>query len=673
MKKLSLLALLLIIQVGFAQDFRFGKVSKEELMETAHPMFPEANAAILYKYQNVKFIYMTGSGFVQEDEVRMRIKIYNKDGFDYATKLVKIYTNSEGSSSNDEKIIGLKGVTYTLANGKIDEDKLRKDGIFEEQSNKYWKTTKFTMPNIQEGCVIEFEYTVQRQNLGIEDLELQELIPINKLDFKIKTPEYFKYKALLNPRAAYVPKLDISKDRGQVNVTSKINVGSISVPRTKFETSKLEYEIDVISAELTDIPPLIDETYVDNLSNYQTKLIMELDVIKYPNELAQPLSTTWEKVTKIIYDDQEFGAQLNKSGYYDNDLDLLLNDAKNDQQKVAVIFDHVKSKVKWNGFHGYFTDEGVNKAYKGGTGNSADINLMLISMLRYAGFDANPILISTKSNGVPLLPTRSGFNYVICGLLVGDSSILLDATLKNTTANILPIKSLNWLGRLIRKDGSSDWIDMIPKMQSKEIVALNVKLSSDLSATGKVRSQFTDYQAFRVRDKYDNFSDAQIIESLEKNKGGIVISNLENENMKDVSNPILQSYEYTYSNAMEEIGGKLYFSPMLFLTPKENPFKLDHRNYPIDYVYPIADKYMVNIMIPEGYIVETLPESVKSQFNGTDGEFTYLSKVNGSYIQFTISLDLNKTIILPTEYEQFKEFYQQMIEKETEKVVLTKV
>jgi hypothetical protein len=124
---------------------------------------------------------------------------------------------------------------------------------------------------------------------------------------------------------------------------------------------------------------------------------------------------------------------------------------------------------------------------------------------------------------------------------------------------------------------------------------------------------------------------------------------------------------------MEDIGGSLYVTPLLFLASEENPFKEDTRAYPIDFVYPIADKYIVNVMLPEGYTVESLPESVKYQFNGVDGEFTYLAKLNGNFIQFIVSLDLNKTLILPEEYEQFKEFYQLMIEKQTEQVVLKKI
>lgn len=114
MKNLFMLAFLLMVShLNIAQDFRFGKVSKEELMETSHPDFPEANASVLYKRQNIRFVFRQGEGFVQENEVFERIKIYNKEGFDLATHLIRMYSNSEGSTANDEHIYGLKGVTYT--------------------------------------------------------------------------------------------------------------------------------------------------------------------------------------------------------------------------------------------------------------------------------------------------------------------------------------------------------------------------------------------------------------------------------------------------------------------------------------------------------------------------------------------------------------------------------
>ena len=74
-------------------------------------------------------------------------------------------------------------------------------------------------------------------------------------------------------------------------------------------------------------------------------------------------------------------------------------------------FNFLKSKVKWNGFYGKYTDKGVRKAYKDRVGNVAEINLILTSMLRFAGLNANPVLVSSRGNGIPIFPTTNGFDY----------------------------------------------------------------------------------------------------------------------------------------------------------------------------------------------------------------------------------------------------------------------
>jgi hypothetical protein len=665
--------LLFIGQLTYCQNYKFGKVSEEELLETQHPEYPEATAAILYKKQKIMFDYIQGKGFIQSTEIQERIKIYNKEGFDYATKMISLYDGA--SSASSEKLIGLKAYTYNIEGGKIIKDKLKNSDVFDEDTNKYRKTTKFTMPNLKEGCVIELEYTIESQLFSIDDIAFQQMIPTKNFELSLNTPEYLIYKTFLNPRATYIPQLTETKKRRSVTITSRERSQSRGGGLANYSSSKIDFNDNVVEANLSNIPPLKDENYVDNLANYQSRLLVELERIELPNQPIEYLSTTWEKVTNTIYDDSDFGDQLSKNNYFKKDLETLMSTKPTDDkiEKVSMILDFVKSKVKWNEYYGYTAEQGVSKAYKDGVGNSADINLMLTSMLRYAGMDANPVLVSTKNNGIPLVPTRSGFNYVISAVNVDGKIILIDATRKHSTIDILPTNTLNWLGRLIKEDGSSDWINLIPEVSSSEMVSLNAKLETDLSINGKIRHQYTNYQANRLRNKYDGYGDEKVIETLEKDKGLIEISDLNLSQINEVDKPVLLSYDFNIDEAIEDVGGDLYLKPMLFLASKENPFKQDTRIYPIDFVYPISDKYMVNMMIPEGYELDVLPESVKYQFNGSDGVFTYMANKNGSYIQFVITFELNKTLILPTEYKQFKEFYQLMIEKQNEQIVLKKI
>ncbi|RIA10650.1 transglutaminase superfamily protein [Flavobacteriaceae bacterium MAR_2010_72] len=673
MKHLFLSAFLVLSCYALdAQNFKFGKVSEEELKEKVHPLDSSANAAVLYKKETVRFDYIQGDGFVQKREVHERIKIYNKEGFDWATRKIRLYNRS---NSNSENLQSLKGYTYNLVDGKIEEDKLKRDGMFEEVANKYWKYESFTLPNIKEGCVVEFEYEIVSPYLSIDDIEFQYTIPINQFEVSVKTPEYFIYNKLLNPRSSYIPKLIESTANRSINYsTNSRSISNFSIEnKSNISQSKIDYKENIINSQESNIPALKNEPLIDNLDNYRAKLILEHTATKYPNEPIKSFSSSWDEVTKSIYDSPDFGNQLDRSGYYDDDINALLAGETNNLKKTFLIYEFVKSKVKWNNFVGFTSDIGVRTAYKEGAGNSADINLMLVSMLRYAGIKANPVLVSTKNNGIPLFPTRQGFNYVICLVETPEFNALLDATERYSTINTLPLRALNWQGRVIRENGSSDWINLTPTVNSSEMISLNVKINPDLTIEGTVRSQTTNYLAMRFRDRFVNLNPDEYIKYLEKDKGELVITDLEIENAQLAAEPVKVNYKYTLGGGIEEIGDKLYFSPLLFLTTKENPFKEDKRDFPIDLNHPISDKYMINIMLPEGYKVEYLPKNEKFQFNGEIGEFSYLAIENGKFLQLSVNFAINTSLVLSSDYEYFKNFYGMLVEKQSEKIILSKI
>lgn len=98
-------------------------------------------------------------------------------------------------------------------------------------------------------------------------------------------------------------------------------------------------------------------------------------------------------------------------------------------------------------------------------------------MLNYAKLNASPILLSTRSNGIPIFPSRNGFNYVIAGVELSNGSVvLLDATNKNAVPNIIPENALNWFGRLVRKNGTSEMVDLYPKKVSLETISILAEL-----------------------------------------------------------------------------------------------------------------------------------------------------------------------------------------------------
>ena len=219
------------------------------------------------------------------------------------------------------------------------------------------------------------------------------------------------------------------------------------------------------------------------------------------NEKPKQISTTWEAVVMSIYKDDKFGKEIKEFDYFMHDLKLVINNKKEPTDRINAVFNYLKSNMNWNENYGYYAKKGVKKAYQEKSGNAAEINFILLSMLKMAGIEAYPVLISTRENSVANFPNKSTFNYVIVAAEIDGKKSLLDASHKLTAPNILPLNVLNWNGRLIKKDGSSEEIQLDPTQQSKEIYSLIVKINPDGKMNGQARIQRTDYDAYSFREE----------------------------------------------------------------------------------------------------------------------------------------------------------------------------
>ncbi|MBP0903094.1 DUF3857 domain-containing protein [Mariniflexile gromovii] len=649
----------------FAQNFDFGKVSKEELEEKFNPLDSSANATYLYKFRKTYFEYRQEKGFVLVTEIHERVKIYNQQGFEYTTNKVNLYK----SGGDEEEVSSLKASTYILNEGKIEETKLKNDGIFKTELSKYFDETKFTMPNVKEGCVVEYKYKIYSPFFwNVDDFIFQEDIPIKKLDATFSAPEYYKFKANTKGFLSVTPKMSKKNDRITFNNKTRHVSGN-----TEFSTSNVDYYANVYEFSLSDIPALKDEPYVNNINNYRSAINYELSYTDFPQTPMKYYSTTWEDVVKSIYDNPNFGSELNKSGYYEKEIDEIIGTISDPVQRTSLIFDFVKNKVKWNGYYGYYTNEGVKKAYKDQVGNVAEINLMLTSMLRYAGLKAFPVLVSTRQNGVPLFPTREGYNYVVSYVKLPDGIILLDATNKYCTPNTLPFRALNWQGRVIAEHGGSELIDLYPKEPSKNTISMLAAISENGTLNGSYRGIKYNHDALSYREKYNDAKKEDFLEKLENKYGGMEISDFDIKNDFDISKPIVESYKFLKESQADVIGNKLYFSPLFFLKTSENPFKLEKREFPVDFGYPSSTKYLINIDLPEGYKVESAPTPVVLALPDNLGSFKYNLLASDTKIQLVIDVEINQSIISPIYYDALKAYFSSLVEKEAEQIVLTKV
>lgn len=650
----------------YAQDVEFGDISKEMLQQEKHLNDPEASAAVLYEKTYITTRYIQGQGFQLETNIHRRIKIYTKEGFEKANHSILLYKDR----GENERVSGLKAFTYNLENGKIEKAKLRKEGIFTENRSENWEIEKLTMPNVKEGSIVEYKYKVVSpywQN--VNEIYFQYDIPVDHIEVVFEAHNYFTYKKHYKGYFRLEPKEEIRS--GKIRLTSKSK--SWAGNRTSVSEDEIDFDYKISRFELKNVPALKDENFVSNIENYRSAVKFELAQVQMPNDIPQYLTKTWDDVVKTIYRSEYFGGQLAKTSYFENDVDELTAGVSDDMKKAAMIYNFIRDKVKWNGNYGKYTDVGVRKAYKENTGNVAEMNLILTAMLRHAGLNANPVILSSRNHGIKMFPTLDGFNYVIAAIEVENAVILLDATNYYGEPNVLPMRALNWSGKLIRKDGSWSDISLMPRTAAMRVTSINVTLNENGDIEGKQRTQFTSHNALGFREVYAKADKEDYLEKLENNIGDIEIDEHDVKNLKKIGKPVLESYAFTKESQAEVIGDKIYFSPLFFLATSENIFKAEERVYPIDFGYPWKRKIMMNIKLPEGYEVESLPEATAVRLPENLGLYTFNISKTPMGISVVMSKEINSSIITPDKYSALREFYKVLVEKEQEKVVLKKI
>ncbi len=661
---LLLITALFITSNITAQEVKFGKVTKKELEEKFYPNDTAADAAVLYKKRRTYYGYNSSNGWVVKTEVHERLKLYNKDGFENATKKIRLYTQG----GNDEKI-SIKAYTYNLEGGKIVKTKLEKNGIFREEVSENWISKNFTLPNLKDGSIIEWRYTITSPyNWSISDVICQYNIPIKYLDAKIQIPEYFVFKHLAS--RFYPITVNTSRVSKSYTFTYKTSDGPV---REKSNTGEKRINENVHEITLKNIPALSKEPYVNNINNYRAKINFEITAYRPSNGTPKFYNSTWQDVTKTIYESQYFGDQLNKKNHYKDDLINITTGMTSQNEKVVAIFQFVKSKIKWNEEYGkYVSIGGIKKAYREGVGNVAEINLTLVSMLKEAGINANPILVSTRAHGIPLFPTKNGYNYVIAGVETQNGVTLLDATEKYSTINVLPLRALNWEGRLIREHGSSTTVSLYPNKYNTKKIILMGKIDSEGTLTGMLKTTYNNLNALQYRDNYASLAEDDLISKIENKNNAIEIEKIRLNNKNDLSKPVIEMVKFTRDNQVDIIGDKMYISPLLFLTTSENPFKQEERLFPIDYGSAWKNEISIVLQIPEGYTIASKPEKFSLALPKNLGSYFLKTEVTGNKINVTSQTKINAAIIGANHYKTLKELYEQVIEKQLEKIVLVK-
>ena len=653
---------------------RLGRIEKSGLETDYSKDFPDANAIVLFDFGNVFFEYNSQKGFQVIFEKHIRLKILNKDGLDWANGSVSLYRQR----GDREVISKLNGFTHNLENAKVESTKLTSNGIYQEEVSENWQEVKFTMPNVREGSVIEYSYTVTSDfNFTLPDWYFQKEIPVLYSELNVKIPEYFKYKTLMKgyePLSSHEEKMSVQKFNIFVpgQTVSQGMQGSQRVPAQNYSIDAQATTRKWIS---TNVPAFVEEPYLTSSNDYMTGLEFELSAVDFPGQFFKSVTNTWEDIRKTLIESEKFGRQIRRGNYLGTLVQEIIGNTSDPRRQMILAYEMIQNRMKWNGRNSIYVTKTIREALNEGVGSSGDINLMLVVLLRELGLEANPVIISTRRNG-KLHPARvmlSKFNYVIAHVRLENEDYLFDATDPHCPYFLLPERCLNEQGRIISEE-YTNWIPLKAPSNSYRMLMAEYVLSEDDQLVGKVQQLSRNYAAYQLKSRLFNDDDYKKYQaSLENGFVGMNIQAYQVENLDDLSAGIKEVFDLQLSNVFSRAGNLIYFNPMLHERLEKNPFSLEERKYPVDYGYPMDRSYMLNFEIPEGYELDDAPENIRLALPENAGIFTYQVTVLGNKLQVMSRIQINQTLFVFSDYKLLKEFYNIVVNKHSEQIVLKKI
>lgn len=639
---------------------QYGKITMDEMKMTTCDIDSSASAVVLMKDGFTQFLYKDLTGqFVHEYTYRAKIKILKEDGLEYCENSIFYYVGRQIDSR--EELRGLSGTTYNFENGKITRTKLTKEFIVEEEHDGENKRTKFTMPGAKVGSVIEFKYTITSPfNYSIRDFDFQSYIPVQYVKYEIIIPEYFMYST---PIQGY-ERINTKSEPTNVRISMRLR-DEYNRPFTYDDNCSGVKQIHIGE----NLPAMKLEPFMWSRGDYISRLSFELRSFQFKYSMVKQYSTTWADVDKRLFELGSFGGSLKKTGIFKNDP----KPATLDLAAASKIIMELRSKVKWNEKTSIAASN-LDKVMKEGLGDSGDLNFLGINALNAAGFEAFPIILSTRSNGrIPLThPSITAFNYTILGVVIDNKLYTIDVADKYSIWNVLPDKTMVTKARIMQKDRTR-WVDLSSSSKGIEYIMSTYKFDEDGQLVGDINTTFRNKSAYQFRKEYyQKYKDeAEYIDNLSK-AIGLPIENFKTDNLNSASGQVKRSFTIKPDNRLGD--DLLYIDPMVIKHISENPFKSEERKFPVQFDYLQDYIQAINIIIPEGYVVEELPESISYMLDEEGNiKFTYQVSANEHSVSIQYRYDLKNLLILPEKYQDIKEFYAKIIEKCSEVIVLKKV
>ncbi len=618
--------------------------------------YPQAGALILYCDEKIKVT----SENTQVSDMHYVIKILNERGKeDFSETQIEYDSTYEKVEVEFARTIKPDGTVVDVGSRHIRD--VSKYLNFPLYNNV--RVYIISFPEITEGAVIEYKVKIYRNEL------------INKKDFVINYPLQSSEPIILANFTIDLPKDKVLHLKTLNEKYNNFNANLI--PKMQEMGNRLIY-----AWQFKDIPQILPEPN------------MPANVDINPAMLMSTFGS-WQDIYKWWWPLAEDKIKADKS--IEDKISGLTKDSKTPEEKIKAIYNFCAKEIRYvaveYGQAGYEPHK-AEDIFKNKYGDCKDQAILLVTMLRNAGFSAWPVLISTKDYynlntdfpavlfnhciaAVSVNPVRNtkaieADNKISNG--VKNKIVFLDPTAQTCSFDDLPSGDQDRRVLIFKEDKYEiQTTPMYPAEHNLVRQKINIKINGDESITAK-KDIFTYGMYDQAQRYWLLFTPPQLIEEKLKERIqdisiGAKLNKYEIKNLEDLNQPVVLSYTFSGPEYLT-LAGNLRI--MLQLASVDTTIVAkDKRRFPIDFQILDEKETILEFEIPNSFSIKYMPESVREDSPWL--KFIAEYSLRNSKLIFRQVAELKKHIVEVEDYPAFKAFFDKLARQIKQRVILEKV
>ena len=610
-------------------------INQDELRMTGLAEAPGAPAVYLYRQ-------VDRDDTINREYNYVRIKILTEEGRKFANVEIPFFKGNEDINSIRARTIRPDGSVMNVEGKPFEQTIVKAKGV-------KVLAKMITLPDVQVGSIIEYHFNRQLQEHYVFDSHwiLNEELFTRRAKFSLKPNGVFPVRWIWKglPPGAPTP-----KDDG----------GSIRL-------------------EATNLPAFQTDDYMPP----ENELKARVDFIYGENDEKEP-EKFWKKEGKTQF--AHVDSFLNKRKAMEQAVSQIVSPTDTPEVKLQKIYARVQ-QVRNTGYEAEKTEQekkrdkekavnNVEDIWKRGYANGREITWLYLALVRAAGMEAYPVLVSRRNeyffNSNALDPHRLDDNVVLVKL--DGRELFFDPGTAFVPFGMLPWPETAVRGLRLDKDGGS-WVSTtVPDSSASRIVRKgNLKLTSEGTLEGKITVSFLGLEAISRRIEMRNedetarkkFMEDQIKEFVPV---GIDVELTSKPDWSSSSPELKAEFDLKVQGWASAAGRRAFIPVGLFSAPEKHVFEHAARVHPIYFNFPTARVDDITIELPLDWKVSSLPPGHTDAGKVCAYNTTAENKQGTLHLTRTLMIE---TVMLETKYySALRDFFQVVRTGDEQQIVL---